>query len=282
MKTLSDLEVFLDRNPEMLFYLYFLPIQKKLHNSKITEINEEEKFVRYIDNEDIHCTIFYNSWFILEACRKITAATNEIETEITEISKSNSNPNEYLKLTSKKIGIILQKASANQNHKNVLPFLKEFQRHFDKLKNFKDFSTSKDPNLANSFDWYGKDSEENLVQIKKLYELLTKSPPLIDCQEQEFLSAFTNQPVKSGIKWLVTGRSKQISKPSLFYLIDLLIEKELLDFHNSEYNSKIEYVFRDQFGNTIKNIRQSKLSGTANPSGGDRIREIIDELIESF
>lgn len=282
MKTLSDLEVFLDSNPEMLFHLYFLPIQKKLHNSKITEINEEEKFVRYINNEDVHCTILYNSWFILEACRKISAATTEIETEITEISKSNSNPNEYLKLISKKIGIIFQKASVNQNHKNVLPFLKEFQRHFDKLKNFKDFSTSKDPNLANSFDWYGKDLEENLVQIKKLYELLTKSPPIIDCQEQEFINAFTNQPVNSGIKWLVTGRSKQISKPSLFYLIDLLVEKELLDFQNSEYNSKVEYVFRDQFGNTIKNIRQSKLSGTANPSGGDRIREIIDELIESF
>ena len=282
MKTLSDLEAFLNSNKEIQFHTSFLPFQNDLYKNKIAEINDDKKYVKFIDKEGFHSTVFFDSWFITEACRKITAATNEIETEITKIVKSNSNPNEYLKFVSKRIGIILQKASANQNHKNVLPFLKEFQRHFDKLKNFKDFSTSKDPNLANSFDWYGKDSEENLVQIKKLYELLTKSPPLIDCQEQEFLSAFTNQPVKSGIKWLVTGRSKQISKPSLFYLIDLLIEKELLDFHNSEYNSKIEYVFRDQFGNTIKNIRQSKLSGTANPSGGDRIREIIDELIESF
>lgn len=282
MKTLSDLEAFLNSNKEIQFHTSFLPFQRDLYKNKITEINDDKKYVKFIDKEGFHSTVLYDSWFITEACRKITAATNEIETEITKIVKSNSNPNEYLKLVSKRIGIILKKASASHNQLNILPFLKEFQQQFDTLKNFKDFSTSKNFLRANSYNWYGKDQDENLSQIKKLFDLLTKSPPLIDCTKQEFIDAFTNQPVKSGIKWLVTGRSKQISKPSLFYLIDLLVEKELLDFQDSEYNSKIEYVFRDQFGNTIKNIRQSKSSKTNNPSRADRINEIIDELIKSF
>lgn len=282
MKALSELEAFLNSPKEILFHLYFVPLHKDLYKDTNIEINEDKKEVKFIDKHGFHTTVLYESWFINEVVRKIHAATNEIDSELIEISKNNKNPNEYLKLILKRIGIILQKASASENQLNILPFLKNFQRHFDQLKNFKDFTTSKDPLLANSFDWYGKDKEENLLQIKKLLELLTKSPPLIDCTEQEFINAFTNQPVKSGIKWLVTGPSKQISKRSLFYLIDLLVNKELLDFQPSEYNSKIEYVFRDQFGNGIKNIRQSKVRDTSKPALKDRIDDIIDELIKSL
>lgn len=283
MNALSELESFTNSNAELLFHLSFLPAQNKLHGDKITEINEEEKFVKYVDVDGFYYTIPFSSWLISEGVRKLTVAINEIDAEIVEISKKNQNANEYLKLVSKRIGVIIEKLSKEDKYNNLIPFLIDFKERFDKLKNFKDFSLNKNNLLVNSYTWYGNDDEENLLQIKKLFELLTKSPSLIECSENDFFNAFTNNPVESGIKWLVKGKNGHISKPSLFYLIDLLIEKELLeDFNNVEYNSKVEYVFRDSNGEKIKNIRQSKSSRTSNPEMSERIESIIDDLIDSF
>ncbi|AZI20723.1 hypothetical protein [Chryseobacterium taklimakanense] len=283
MNALSELESFTNSNAELLFHLSFLPAQNKLHGDKITEINEEEKFVKYVDVDGFYYTIPFSSWLISEGVRKLTVAINEIDAEIVEISKKNQNANEYLKLVSKRIGVIIEKLSKEDKYNNLIPFLIDFKERFDKLKNFKDFSLNKNNLLVNSYTWYGNDDEENLLEIKKLFELLSKNPKLIDCSESDFINAFTNKPVESGIKWLVKGRSGHISKPSLFYLIDLLIEKELLeDFNNVEYNSKVEYVFRDNNGEKIKNIRQSKSSRTSNPEMSERIESIIVDLINSF
>jgi hypothetical protein len=122
------------------------------------------------------------------------------------------------------------------------------------------------------------DTEITLEKLHLLFALL-KNNSLIDSLENEFINAFTNKEVKYGIKWLDKARSGELNKQSIFYLIEKLINnKIILDVSNSDYNKKIEYVFRDRMGNILNNVRQSKSTFL----NSNYQNEIIDNIISSL
>lgn len=117
--------------------------------------------------------------------------------------------------------------------------------------------------------------------IDKLYtELINQQPnPLIHCTKEEFINAFTGKEVTEGIKWLIIGKNKKTSKPSLFYFIDKLIDSGLISksIYN-DYNKYIKYIFRDKDGNELQNIKQSKSTFSKKPQLANTIDNIISSL----
>lgn len=132
-----------------------------------------------------------------------------------------------------------------------------------------------------SYNWDLFDEAETKEQLGKLFQLLTEPPALIMGTLEDFINAFTKKKVNDGIFWLVKGKSGQISKSSLFYFINSLIAESNLEDPKETYNKKIEYVFRDSYGNHLNNIRQSKSSQSGTPALKERIDEIIAELKNS-
>ena len=116
-------------------------------------------------------------------------------------------------------------------------------------------------------------------KINTLFGLLTEIPSMINCTEEEFEKAFTGQEVEQGIHWLVIGKSKQISKVSLFYLVEKLIEHEFISSSILVDLSKyVKYVFRDSKGDELKNLKQSKATYSKNVTAKARIDGIISSL----
>lgn len=132
---------------------------------------------------------------------------------------------------------------------------------------------------TDSFHWDSFNAEETKPVLKKLYSLLTTSPPLIECSETDFINAFTMRKVTHGIKWLVSGKNNKISKSSLFYFIDRLNDDGYISLvPKNQLNKKTEYLFRDSLGANLKNIRQSRNTATSNPAQRDRIDFILNNL----
>ncbi|MPL56821.1 hypothetical protein SDC9_02311 [bioreactor metagenome] len=283
MKALEELEYLVNSNAEILYHLDFLKECEELYADKNLEVNDEKKYINYIEGEMTY-TLTFDSWYLLRSIKKLAEVITSVEVELFELSKNNKNPNGFLKLLSKKFEIFTYKANLESGIKlNIIPFLEETKSKFDKVKNFKDFGNLKLSLKINSFSWFGKNKDENIIQIKKLYELLTENPALIECSEEEFLNAFSNKEVKVGIRWLVKGKNGKFSKSSLFYLLDKLFELELLeDFPQYDLNSKISYIFRDNNGEHIQNIRQSKLARSSNPAMSERIDKIFEDLVDNF
>ncbi len=123
---------------------------------------------------------------------------------------------------------------------------------------------------------------ENPIEIiEKLYtELTTHKPnPIIECHKEDFINAFTGKEVKEGIKWLIVGKNKQISKPSIFHFIDKLINLGFISASIlNDYNKYVKYIFRDSNGNELKNIKQSKLDFSDTPQGSSLIDNILHSL----
>ncbi len=130
-----------------------------------------------------------------------------------------------------------------------------------------------------SFELLSDAPKNQLTTIKSLYLSLTESPSMINCSEEEFVKAFTGQELDEGIHWLVLGKNKKYSKPSLFYLINNLIDANFISKTIiNDLNKYVGYVFRDNHGNYIENIKQSKSYISKNPASKDRIDSIIEQL----
>lgn len=133
-----------------------------------------------------------------------------------------------------------------------------------------------------SFKWDLINPEDAGEQLIKLYKLLVQSPPMIECSMQQFIDAFTEKEVQTGIKWMLTSvKNRQPSKVSLIYFIKQLIERSDLEDDQINFNRKIEYVFRDYNGGTFQNIKQSKSQMSDTPDHYMRIDELIDSFLES-
>jgi hypothetical protein len=122
--------------------------------------------------------------------------------------------------------------------------------------------------------------EEQGLKIEVLYNLLTEKPSMINCSKEEFNKAFTGQEITEGIHWLVTGKNKNyVSKPSLLYFLDELIDKGFLSRNIIHDLYKfIRYLFRDHKGNELKNLKQSREDMSDNPTSKNRINTIISSL----
>ncbi|PWI29776.1 hypothetical protein DI383_08430 [Flavobacteriaceae bacterium LYZ1037] len=133
---------------------------------------------------------------------------------------------------------------------------------------------------TSSFVFIAETPKEQLTQIKTLYKLLNEKPSIINCTKEEFINAFTGNEVDYGINWLITGKNKNfVSKPSLLYFLDELINNDFLSrsIINDLYKF-IRYVFRDHKGNELKNLKQSREAMSDNPASKDRIDTIISSL----
>ncbi len=129
-----------------------------------------------------------------------------------------------------------------------------------------------------SFNLLASKGEEQESKVKRLYELMTKGTPLIHCEEDEFISAFTGKEVTTGLNWLVLGKNKFTSKTSLFYFLGELLSKNHLDGGiANDLNKYVRYVFRDINGKEFKNLKQSK-SNTVY-SNKTAQKEQIDKII---
>jgi hypothetical protein len=159
-----------------------------------------------------------------------------------------------------------------------------------KRKTYHDVINTSAPNLVEidnfspySFNWDSANSEDTIPNLEKFYFLITISPPLIECSKEDFINAFTKRKISDGIKWLVKGDNKQISKSSLLYFVSRLIEEGLIvEIETKVFNKTIEYLFRDSFGEILKNIKQTKSTSSVNPAQKNRIDSIINSIFSEF
>ena len=151
----------------------------------------------------------------------------------------------------------------------------KLQEHINELKDYALNITVQDKK-KNAFNW----NSDNVNEIKTLYNSL-KNNYLIECSEQTFVKAFTNQKLDTDeyIKWLDRGRSKQVNKQSLIFLLKKLYNSKV-EYPGMDENKLIEYIFRDYSGNQIKNIKISKSNTNTTATNGiyGKIKTIVDSL----
>lgn len=134
-----------------------------------------------------------------------------------------------------------------------------------------------------SFNWDSINEDDKIPQIKNLYQLLTKLPPIISADESDFINAFTQKNVLAGITWLLEGKSRKTNVASICYLIHKLKEEGFIDdFSSTDFGKKIKYVFRDKEGlEFVPNNLKSSISDfrkTFLCDYSERINDIISEL----
>ncbi len=179
-------------------------------------------------------------------------------------------------------------------------FLKVKIKNITKLKAFNDFAflkpifdgferlielySAKEKNLRYnflySFNLLPSDNEEQKIKIEKLYNLLIETPSMINSSKKGFFSAFTGKEVNDKIQWIAKSRkSKLTNRTSLLYLLDKLIEKKHLSSGISlDLYKFIRYVFVDENGNELKNLKNTRQNMSDNPDFKDRIENIVSSL----
>ncbi|MBU2949702.1 hypothetical protein KO493_03210 [Tamlana agarivorans] len=165
-----------------------------------------------------------------------------------------------------------------------LSAVKKFYFISDYLTKIKDtvdrYSTEvKHYNFTPSFVLLAENEKDQQAKIERLFNLLTESPSLIDTSKEEFINAFSGKEVTIGVNWLVIGKNKIVSKISLFYFIEELQKNNHLS--NSiihDLNKYVLYTFRDNHGQELKNLKQSKTTISNIPTQKDRIDTIISSL----
>jgi len=120
-------------------------------------------------------------------------------------------------------------------------------------------------------------------KIKRLYHLLTESA-FIEADEEEFVNAFSGKEITTGIKWLVTGKNKDISKPSLFYFINQLAEKGFINNRDKDIKvlKQIVSLFRDKKNNHFDPQRLSTAISNYNPKAAISRKAKIDNIISQL
>src|SRR5690606_33621436 len=131
-----------------------------------------------------------------------------------------------------------------------------------------------------SFKWDLINPEDTIERLSRLFGLLTESPSLIDGEIEDFINGFSQREVVVGVKWLVLSKNKTCSKASLIYLLEQLMDRSDLMDEPNDFNKKVEYVFRDNNGTKLNNIKQSKSQLSGNPTQKERLDAIIDRLLE--
>lgn len=129
-----------------------------------------------------------------------------------------------------------------------------------------------------TFNWYSS-SEKAIKNLSNLYTSLL-SEKKIDGSKQDFINGFLGKQVKKGIKWMVLSRKNKLtSKPSLFYFIDILMHKGLIDLiKQKDYNDAIIYVFRDSEGNEFQRASLSTSKSNNTLKEDSTIKKIVDSI----
>jgi len=197
-----------------------------------------------------------------------------IEKSIVEHSQSADSKTLYLAYLTNKIKQ-LNKYEAVSNYLFLEKFIMDITTFIDSSEITKNTQLSYTPSF-NILPTTEKDQEQIITE---LYMNLTKSPSLISCSKEEFAKGFSGQELEVGINWLVLGKNKQVNKVSLFYFINELIKLKLIDSAIiNDLNKYVKYVFRDNNGKELKNLKQSKATISNNPSGFERLNKILSLL----
>lgn len=264
------------------------------------EVNEDrergiiEQKIHFFDevtktwSQDVGVLTF-ESYFQQEIDKEYKQAIKSLSHQVLGISSKSTNPEIFINQIQSKIYSF--KIKSDQYYPSY-PFVKEalikindYLKEYSALKNENTIipnTTLATPVITNysslSFKWDLMNPEDVVSELSRLYELLIANPPLIDCDKQDFINGFSQKEVVAGINWMVMAKNKTCSKSSLIYLLKKLTENcDLMD-EPDDFNKKVEYVFRDNLGEKLSNIKQSKSQSSDNPAQKER----IDEIIESF
>lgn len=145
-------------------------------------------------------------------------------------------------------------------------------------------TTEKKERKIFAFVWSGKKPNEQLEFLHKqlIENKFISSDTLQDLVKGAFSGCEIIKPLK--IKWIVKGKNKSISKPSLLRFIDLLITRKFIDgMENSILYDKIKNIFVDHMGNPLKNLKQSNQSNL-NRAKANKPPEIekLDHIISAI
>ncbi len=234
-------------------------------------------------------TEIFKDYFVSEIESEIGSAIESLEKQILLITAAGISPEQFINLQILTLKEILEKSAlffleAPAAKRSIVTLIKYIHEKYltERILSIDHNNPDAieiDDYCNLSFNWDSLNSEEKIPNIQKLYSLLIESPALIHSSAEDFVNAFTMRKVSSGIRWLQTGKNGLISKSSLFYFISRLIEDNVLtETSTTNLNKKIEYLFRDAHGNTLKNIKQSKSITSTSPTGKDRIDSVMDAL----
>ena len=134
-----------------------------------------------------------------------------------------------------------------------------------------------------SYSWDAIEESEKLVQIERLYSLLTQEPAIIIGEKMDFINAFTQKKLEHGIAWQLKGKSQRTNISSICYFITQLQSGYIEDFPSTDFGKKLHYVFRHYDGAPIENYRHavSEFRSTGTSAESQRIDDIIDKILMS-
>ena len=263
----KDLKVFYINITEELYYNNTDEIDKVNHVVKVLNIHQDEVKSAYI-------TFSFEGYIKPKLGKEIKLTKEFIELGFQKRFSDKKEVKAYADF----LRIKLNSLFSNEACKEFI-FLPSY---FDQLDNLINQYSKQSTNYSYtpSFVLIAESPSEQLSKIKVLYRLLNEEPSIITCSKEEFINAFTGNEVDEGISWLITGKNKNyVSKPSLLYFLDELINQGLLSRNiiNDLYKF-IRYVFRDHKGYELKNLKQSREAMSDNPASKDRIDTIISSL----
>lgn len=226
----------------------------------------------------------FETYFNSEIEENFQTAKSQIDELILEVILNDKSPERFIDHQIILLNDLLLKTHSLYLDRPILKkSIKRLIKHLHKKKSSTTIDISS-PNLVEidnfssySFNWDSANPEDTIPNLEKFYYLLTEYPPLIECSKDEFIKAFTKRKISNGIKWLVKGDNKLISKSSLLYLVYRLIEEGFItEIATDSFNKTIGYIFRDSSGEFLQNIKNKNLS--SNPAEKERIDRIIDSI----
>ncbi|CAA0240479.1 hypothetical protein [Tenacibaculum maritimum] len=265
----KDLKEFYTNITEELYFNNIEEIDKVRHIIKVPNIHHKEK------TQADYITFSFEGSIKSKLKREINITKNVIENEFQKRFADKKEVTAYADF----LRIKLKQYYTNKNIEEF-PFLKKY---FDEITSLINQYSKQTIIISNeshySFNLIANTTEEQFAVAEKLHNLLSETPAIIKCDKADFINAFTGKEINQGIYWLITGKNKFTSKISLFYFIEELRKKQYLKSNIIPDLSKyIKYVFRDNHGNELKNLKQSKSTYSKSVTQKERIDTIISSL----
>jgi len=259
---------------------FYFDITEELHFNNVDEIDELNHIVKVLNIHELggvkseYITFSFEGKIKSKLVKEVKLTKGFIELGFQERFSDKKEVKAYADFLRIKLSSFFSKKTYKE-----FSFLHSYFEQFNDLVN-QYSKQSTNYSYTPSFILIAESPKEQLTQIKALYELLNEKPSIITCSEEEFINAFTGKQIDEGINWLIRGKNKNyVSKPSLLYFLDKLIDKGALSPNIIHDLYKfIRYVFRDHKGNELKNLKQSREAMSDNPASKDRIDTIISSL----
>ena len=262
-------------NP-LLFFDYYLKqgIHSDLKKFYLEGINELSQEIDKIDRDNHRILDKDGSYYSFEQSIKnklnlqLDKTNSLIEERLIEDYSSSSKVEALGKFIEKKISLLYEFEAFS-----TFPFLNGLFRRVEELIEKHKCTPKLDRN--HSFNLIPPQNETKEAFAKKLLSILREAQ-FVECEDKEFINAFTGKSVNDGVKWTLLSKSKRPNFKSLFYFIDLLVQHEFLkDSATTSWVKNVEYIFRDLNNNRLKNMRQSK-DRYIHREGAEEYPEIYD------